>query len=214
MPDSVHMTPGDWLSVAGANKVVFGLGWEAPDSAVDLDASVLVFDKKGKLVQAVYHNNIEGKIKVESVPEEARESVPVDESGKATVIVHSGDERAGASEHEEDERIVFNLAAMPKKWARCVFVVSAYDGTFDKVDSCFVRMSDVSRGADAPHELMRMDLTLPEGDRDKFNGLIVAELYKDAASGDWVILGRANKTRQSGLQELADLVKEKIILQK
>merc|ERR1712065_130569 len=102
-----------------------------------------------------------GKISLEKVPEEGREGLVADDDGKVVIIQHSGDEREGDAEGD-DESISINLKAFPPKWNRAVIVVSVYGNTFKTVEDASITVNDTSRGEHLPHELIRMDLTLPK----------------------------------------------------
>ena len=211
LPETLTVTPGDWVSMSGSSSINLGLGWTAGE-ATDLDASILIYSAKQKLTQAVYHQNLQGKISLDKVPEEGREGLVADDDGKVVIIQHSGDEREGDAEGD-DESISINLKAFPPKWNRAVIVVSVYGNTFKTVEDASITVSDTSRGAHLPHELIRMDLTLPEGDRENYTGLVVGEIYRDPSSDAWVFLARGNKVYcPDGLQQLADLIKAKIII--
>jgi stress response protein SCP2 len=62
------------------NHLTLGLGW---DTKLDLDASIIMLDKNGELIDQVFFNQLKSK----------------DSS-----IVHSGDNRDGVG-HGDDERI-------------------------------------------------------------------------------------------------------------
>merc|ERR1712065_118266 len=95
----------------GGSSINLGLGWTAGE-ATDLDASILIYSAKQKLTQAVYHQNLQGKISLDKVPEEGREGLVADDDGKVVIIQHSGDEREGDAEGD-DESISINLKAFP-----------------------------------------------------------------------------------------------------
>ncbi len=132
---SVNLSKGQKISLdkeAGTslNKVVMGLGWDvvkkkgfmgfggsAPD--VDLDASCLMFDANGGLVDAVWFRQLRSK------------------DGS---VQHTGDNRTGDGEGD-DEQIVVNLPQIPAHVKSLVFTVNSFTGqNFSQVENATCRL--------------------------------------------------------------------------
>jgi len=119
------------------NRVVMGLGWDAKKSggggllggmfggggggAIDLDASCVMFDDKNKLVETIYFGHLKSK------------------DGS---IVHTGDNRTGAGEGD-DEQIIVELNKVPASVKSLVFTVNSFTGqTFNSVENAYCRLVD------------------------------------------------------------------------
>lgn len=126
-------------------KVRMGLGWDAKkkkglfgglkEQAIDLDASALLFDNGGRLVDQVWFRQLKSK------------------DGS---VRHTGDNRTGAGDGD-DESIVVDLQAVPATVSQIVFVVNSFTGeNFSQIENAFCRLVD-STANDT--ELARYELT-------------------------------------------------------
>ncbi|MCA0146912.1 TerD family protein [Blastococcus sp. LR1] len=126
-------------------RVRMGLGWDAikkkgmfgklKDQSVDLDASALLFDAGGRLVDQVWFQQLRSK------------------DGS---VQHTGDNRTGAGDGD-DESIVVDLQAVPASITQIVFVVNSFTGeNFSQIENAFCRLVD-STANDT--ELARYELT-------------------------------------------------------
>ena len=107
----------DIAHVPGADVVV-GLRWDYYEGQdkVDLDASALVFDDCGVLLDAAYYNQL------------------VCMHG---AVHHSGDNKSGDGAGD-DERIAVDVDALPKHASHVVIVINAFrGGTFANVESAY-----------------------------------------------------------------------------
>lgn len=162
---SVNLTKGQKISLekeAGAslNQVVMGLGWNvvkkkglmgfggsAPD--IDLDASCLMFDANGTLVDAVWFRQLRSK------------------DGS---IQHTGDNRTGAGDGD-DEQIVVNLPQIPPPVKSLVFTVNSFTGqNFSQVENATCRLLNGSNN----QEIARFDLSA----LGNHTAQIMAKLYR------------------------------------
>lgn len=146
---AVSLTKGQSVSLAKSSRstltsVRMGLGWDAKkvrtlfgrykEQAIDLDASCLMFDARGGLVDQVWYAQLKS----------------VDGS-----IRHLGDNRTGAGDGD-DESIVVDLRAVHPAVQTLVFVVNSYSGEdFSQIDNAFCRLVDASTEA----EIARYDLS-------------------------------------------------------
>lgn len=128
------------------SRVTMGIGWDVRKAAglsrffggkggdIDLDASCLLFDDNGRMVDAVWFRQLRS----------------TDGS-----ILHMGDNRTGAGEGD-DEQVIVNLVDVPSAVKILVFTVSSFQGdTFDRIDNAYCRLVD----AVTDIELARYDLT-------------------------------------------------------
>ncbi len=138
---------------APALRVIrMGLGWDPVKRGadVDLDASVIAFDVRGREVEKVWYANLRG-------------------FGDA--IVHSGDNLTGEGDGD-DEQITLQLDRLPKDVEGLVFTVNSFRGQrFTELKTAYCRLLD-ERGA----ELVRYDL----GDAEAKTGVLMAKLVREA----------------------------------
>jgi tellurium resistance protein TerZ len=149
------------------SRVVMGLGWGmkqvqsrgflgfgagARQEAVDLDASCLLFDAGGNLVDTVWFRQLESR---------------------CSSIRHSGDDRSGGGEAgAENERITIDLNQVPAAAQVLIFTVNSFSGEgFAGIPNAFCRIVDGAQGG----EIARFDLSLEGG---SFTGLIMTKLYR------------------------------------
>lgn len=150
----------------GLRQVVMGLGWGMKQvqsrgflgigagthtKAVDLDASCLLFDTAGKMVDTVWFRQLQSR---------------------CGSIHHSGDDRSGGGETGADnERINIDLSQVPATVQTLIFTVNSFSGeSFTGIPNAFCRLVDESGG-----EVARFDLSLEGGE---YTGLIMTKLYR------------------------------------
>ena len=162
---AVNLQKGQKISLnkeAGStlSEVVMGLGWDAAKKKgflgfgggsqdIDLDASCLMFDAGGALVDAVWFRQLRSK------------------DGS---IEHTGDNRTGAGDGD-DEQIKVSLARVPAGVKSLVFTVNCFTGQdFSQVENAFCRILD----GRTQKEVARYDLSV----QGKHNAQIMAKLYR------------------------------------
>ena len=145
----VSLSKGQSISLVKADggtlhRVRMGLGWDAmkkkgmfgklKEQSVDLDASALLFDASGRLVDQVWFQQLRSK------------------DGS---VQHTGDNVTGAGDGD-DESIVVDLDAVPAAVTQIVFVVNSFTGQdFTQIENAFCRLVD-SRNES---EIARYELT-------------------------------------------------------
>lgn len=146
---SVSLSKGQKVSLAkpdgGAlTRVRMGLGWDpvvkrglfgrSKTQPTDLDATCLLFDASGNLVDAVWFRQLRSK---------------------DGAVQHTGDNLTGDGEGD-DESIRVDLTALPGNVAQLVFTVNSFSGQdFSQIAGAFCRLVDESTG----RELARYDLS-------------------------------------------------------
>ena len=162
---AVNLQKGQKISLnkeAGSalTQVVMGLGWDAAKKKgflgfgggsqdIDLDASCLMFDAGGALVDAVWFRQLRSK----------------DSS-----IEHTGDNRTGDGAGD-DEQIKVALDRVPATVKSLVFTVNCFTGQdFSQVENAFCRILD----GRTQQEIARYDLSV----QGKHNAQIMAKLYR------------------------------------
>eukprot|EP01120_Amphizonella_sp_Union-15-10_P009501 TRINITY_DN360_c0_g1_i1.p1 TRINITY_DN360_c0_g1~~TRINITY_DN360_c0_g1_i1.p1 ORF type:complete len:615 (+),score=159.05 TRINITY_DN360_c0_g1_i1:50-1894(+) len=150
------LLPGQSTSVVGP-KVVVGLGWDLiGHKAVDLDASVVGFDKEFKKVDVVSFRHLKG-------------------FGGA--VVHSGDNRTGVGVGD-DEEISVNMPKVPSSVTTLVFVVNSFHGVpFSQIQSAYIRVREKGKKSKRTYCYYRF------GRMANKCGLVLGYLYKDPHSG-------------------------------
>jgi len=154
------------------SRVAMGVGWDVRKSKglfgvfgggggdIDLDASCLLFDGNRGMIDQVWFRQL---------------------ASKDGSIVHSGDNRTGAGDGD-DETINVDLSRLPASVQTLVFTVNSFQGdTFDRIDNAYCRLVDLTTGA----ELARYDLT----GSGSHTGQIMAKLTRGAGGWDMKAIG-------------------------
>jgi tellurium resistance protein TerZ len=147
---AVSLSKGQKISLdkeAGTTltKIVMGLGWDAVQSkgifgfgksapTIDLDASCLMFNEQGGLVDVVWFRQLKSK------------------DGS---IVHTGDNRTGEGDGD-DEQIIVDLTRVPATVKSLVFTVNSFTGqNFSQVANATCRILNGANNS----EVARFNLT-------------------------------------------------------
>jgi tellurium resistance protein TerZ len=169
---SISLSKGQKISLekeAGSSlsEVIMGLGWDAKKSGgggflgglfggggggeIDLDASCVLFDGKNEMVDTVWFRQLKSK------------------DGS---ITHTGDNRTGAGEGD-DEQIIVDLTRVPQEVKTIVFTVNSFTGqNFSQVENAFCRLVDRKTNK----EIAKYDLSV-QGDH---TAQVMAKLYRDS----------------------------------
>ncbi|TFW19756.1 TerD family protein [Massilia arenosa] len=167
---AVNLTKGQKISLekeaGGAlRQVTMGLGWDAVKKGglfgfggsqvqIDLDASCVMFDESNQPLDVVWFRQLRSK------------------DGS---IVHTGDNRTGAGDGD-DEQIVVDLANVPPQVKSLVFTVNSFTGqSFAQVQNAFCR---IFNNADQ-REIARYDLSV----QGPHTAQIMAKVYRH--NGEW-----------------------------
>ncbi len=163
---SISLTKGQKISLSkegdSLSRIFMGLGWDAAKKGglfgglfgggggnIDLDASCLVFDDKGTVLDEIWFRQLQGM---------------------AGAVVHTGDNLTGEGEGD-DEVIKVDLSRLPAEVKSLVFTVNSFQGqTFNEVDNAFCRVVDEA----SDRELARFSLS----EAGSHTGLIMAKLYR------------------------------------
>ena len=131
----------------GLTRVTMGLGWDvrkpkgflaavfgSDGGDIDLDASCLLFDRSGTLLDSVWFRQLQSQ------------------DGS---IIHTGDNRTGAGDGD-DEQIIVDLQSLPANVVTVIFTVNSFQGdTFDRIENAYCRLVDAAND----QEIARYDLT-------------------------------------------------------
>jgi tellurium resistance protein TerZ len=174
---SVSLSKGQKVSLAkrdggSLSRVRMGLGWDAikkkglfggmKSQSIDLDASALLFDASGSLVDQVWFRQLKSK---------------------DGAVQHTGDNLTGAGEGD-DESIRVDLSALPATVATIVFTVNSFTGQdFSQIENAFCRLIDESNES----EIARFDLS----GSGRHNAQIMAKVSRDGAGWSMTALGIA-----------------------
>jgi tellurium resistance protein TerZ len=166
---TVNMSKGQKVSLTkrggGSLSVVrMGLGWDAvkkrglfgkKSQTIDLDASALLFDAGGSLVDAVWFRQLQSK------------------DGS---VRHTGDNLTGEGEGD-DESIIVDLGRLSPAVTQIVFTVNSFTGQdFTQIENAFCRLVDETSN----EELTRYDLS----GSGSHNAQIMAKVSRGGA-GEW-----------------------------
>ncbi len=181
--DEVNVTKKD----PTFKNALVGIGWDLKKldrDPPDLDASVFLLDRNDKTrvdEDFIFYGNL---------------------SGCDGAVTHTGDNRTGAGEGD-DETMILDLNAIPFDVLKIVFTVSIYDldmseNNFTHVKNVYFRLVNQDTG----HELLRYELDeeLHEGKHGLDTGLIVGELER--VGPDWIFRA-VGETRTGGLVKIA-----------
>lgn len=145
---SVSLSKGQRVSLAKSgggqlSRVRMGLGWDAMPKkglfgtrkqTIDLDASALLFDSRGALVDQVWFKQL---------------------TSRDGSVQHTGDNLTGEGEGD-DESIRVDLTRLPAAVQNLVFTVNSFTGqNFSQIENAFCRLIDEADGS----EVARYELT-------------------------------------------------------
>lgn len=177
---SVSLSKGQKVSLTKAgggtlSNVRMGLGWDAMRKkglfgsraqSIDLDASALLFDASGGLVDQVWFQQL---------------------TSKDGSVRHTGDNRTGAGDGD-DESIKVDLSRVPATVATLVFTVNSFTGQdFSQIENAFCRLIDESNET----EIARYDLT----GTGSHTAQIMAKVGRDGQGWSMTALGNAASGR-------------------
>lgn len=172
----ITLTKGQSLSLAknvGLSKVAMGIGWDPAKKGgflsrlagngggdIDLDASVLVFDNAGRVMDTIWFRQLQGM------------------NG---AIRHSGDNRTGDGDGD-DETITVDLAALPSQAQTLVFTVNSFTGqTFNDVANAHARLVDTVNRT----ELAKFTLT----EQGRHTGVVMAVVSRKSGAWEMTAIG-------------------------
>src|ERR1700709_35478 len=154
---------------AGLRQVRMGLGWDAGKKkglfgaraqSIDLDASALLFDAGGALVDQVWFQQL---------------------ASKDGSVQHTGDNRTGAGDGG-DESIRVDLSRVPAQVHTIVFTVNSFTGQdFSQIENAFCRLIDETTATD----IARSDLS----GSGTHNAQVMAKVSRDANGWTMTALG-------------------------
>lgn len=171
---SVNLSKGQSVSLTKSSggsltRVRMGLGWDAVkkkglfgsrSQSIDLDASCLLFDGSGRLVDQVWFNQLRSA---------------------DGAVQHTGDNRTGAGEGD-DESIIVELGQLPAAVTTLVFVVNSFTGqNFSQIENAFCRLVDETTGA----EVARYELT----GSGTHNAQVMSKVARDGAGWSMTAIG-------------------------
>ncbi|WP_432485736.1 TerD family protein [Kineococcus esterisolvens] len=178
----VDLTKGQKLSLSKSGggsltRVSMGLGWDAVAKGflgrrksidVDLDASCLLFDAAGQLVDTVWFQQLRSK------------------DGSVT---HTGDNLTGEGEGD-DEVIVVDLPAVPARVTTLVFTVNSFTGQdFSSIENAYCRLLDTAQPQAV--ELARYRLT----GSGSHTAQVMASLSREGSGWSMTAIGQAASGR-------------------
>jgi tellurium resistance protein TerZ len=178
---SVSLSKGQKVSLskeggAGLTQVRMGLGWDAAAvkglfgrkraQTIDLDASALLFDAAGVLVDQVWFQQL---------------------TSKDGSVQHTGDNLTGAGEGD-DESIRVDLSRVPSQVSTLVFTVNSFTGQdFSQIENAFCRLVDETNDS----EIARYELT----GSGSHTAQIMAKVARDGGGWSMTAIGVAASGR-------------------
>jgi tellurium resistance protein TerZ len=177
---TVSLSKGQKISLAkqdGATltRVRMGLGWDptkkkrvfgSRNQAIDLDASALLFDSGGHLVDQVWFKQL---------------------TSNDGSVQHTGDNLTGDGDGD-DESIRVDLSRVPANVATLVFTVNSFTGQdFSQIENAYCRVIDEINEA----EVARYDLT----GSGRHTAQIMAKLTRDGNGWSMTAIGSSASGR-------------------
>lgn len=147
------------------SKVVMGLGWDAKkvssffgflskEQSIDLDASCVLFDENKNKLDEVWFRQLKSR------------------DGS---IVHTGDNRTGDGEGD-DEQIIVDLANVPSNVKTLIFVVNSFTGqNFSQIENAFCRIVNHTNNK----EIARYNLSC----QGNHTAMVMSKVYRH--NGEW-----------------------------
>ena len=162
---AINLSKGQKISLAKEtgdtlSQIRMGLGWDmakpkgffarlSASAPVDLDASCILFNASGQIVDSVWFKQLKSK---------------------DGTVAHSGDNRTGEGAGD-DESITAELSKLPATVTALVFVVNSFTGqSFEQVASAYCRILDAKKNT----EIARFDLSC----QGPHTGQIMAKVYR------------------------------------
>ena len=171
---SVNLSKGQSVSLTKSSggsltRVKMGLGWDAVKKrglfgsraqSIDLDASCLLFDASGRLVDQVWFQQLRTA---------------------DGAVQHRGGNLTGAGEGD-DESIIVELDKLPAAVQTLVFVVNSFTGqNFSQIENAFCRLVDETTGG----EVARYELT----GSGTHNAQIMSKVARDGGGWSMTAIG-------------------------
>lgn len=171
---SVSLSKGQSVSLVksgggGLTRTRMGLGWDAVAKrglfgkraqSIDLDASALLFDAGGRLVDQVWFQQL---------------------TSRDGSVQHTGDNRTGAGEGD-DESIRVHLDGVSPAVQTIVFTVNSFTGQdFSQIENAFCRLIDETNES----EVARYDLS----GSGNHTAQIMAKVSRDGAGWTMTAIG-------------------------
>jgi stress response protein SCP2 len=166
---SVSLKRGVALEFSTLSQVYLGLGWDKGEGkTIDLDASLLPFERSGKCHKVVYFNNMDS------------------EDG----AIHLLKDNLSGEGEGDDEQVNINLRAVAPEITELVCVVTIYSEpyTFADVKNAFVRMVDATN----QREVCRYSLDSLGSE----TALIFAKIIREGTSWRIQAIGEPAKGRR------------------
>lgn len=178
---SISLSKGQGISLnktaPGLTSVAMGLGWDVAKKKgffggakdgdpVDLDASCLMFDAAGNLIDTVWFGQLRSK------------------DGS---ILHTGDNRTGAGDGD-DEVINVRLNEVPANIQTLVFTVNSFTGqNFSTIENAFCRIVNMANNA----ELARFNLS----NAGSHTAQVMSKLFRKDGGWEFAAIGTTGSGR-------------------
>ncbi len=200
---SISLKKGQRISLSkdtgtpGLSKIFLGLGWdpveqpkqktgwfgravEQEKKEIDLDASVILFDEHGNVVDTVWFRQL---------------------TSRDGSIRHSGDNRTGKGDGDDERIYVDDLARVPTEAKSMVFVINSYLGqNFSEIERAVCRLVDQTTGK----ELASLVLS----ERGPHTAALMVSVYR--ANDGWELKTIAETGHGRTVEQLIDLARKHI----
>ncbi len=187
---SIYLQKGQKVTLSNEdgthlNKIIFGLSWDVIEkkdnwldifggnNEIDLDASCLLFNSAGQLVDLVWFEQLHSR------------------DGS---IHHMGDNVTGDDDGKKDnEQIIVELARVPKSVKSLIFTINSFSGQkFKAVHNSFCRVMDATTQQE--FAIYRLD------EEEHHTAMVTLKLYRHA--GLWKMQTIGNYHNGKTVQDL------------
>lgn len=172
---AVNITKGQGVNLKkeapNLKRALVGLGWDPDSNSIDIDASIICINKKGKKESVVYFGN---------------------KNFASGAIKHCGDNLTGEGDGD-DEQIEVYLDKIPKEVVKLSVIINIYSAysrgqTFSQVKNCFVHVMDMDNGNDLV--MYKID-----GDFAGKTGVFVADFVRENDHWEFKAVGEGAKVK-------------------
>lgn len=154
-----------WDPIKKSKGLLGSLFGSGGSDSIDLDASCVLIDAQGKVVDTVWFRQL---------------------SSHCKSVIHSGDNLTGEGDGD-DETIKVDLTKLPANVEHLAFTVNSFRGqTFNEVENAFVRVVDNKKS-----ELAKFNLN----EKGSHTGVLIASLRRNGGDWTFTARGLACKGR-------------------
>jgi tellurium resistance protein TerZ len=212
-PTVLNLVKGEVVplkSTAGhpLQEVAIGLGWKPTQgySQIDLDASCMMIDANGNQVDVAFYGSPAQNVVL------AGGRVANMKSSKCQSVIHSGDNRTGEG-NGDDETIIVRFLKIPAHVAHLYFAITCYtQQPLSNLKSAYVRVIDreLLQTGVLETEVIRFDLSNSIKPFDPSTAFLVAKFSRIDSNNNWAMSSMGIPCMAHSCGQLQNLVKKDV----